>query len=81
MDFYKKYNMADQAKMAEFYVHNLVLTNMDTWHPNSTMGDMKLMALISWMMNEDTREKSIWRVMGRRNREPLYIIPEFSAQE
>ena len=77
MDFYKQANMADQAKMTEFYVHKLVLTNLDTWDPNSTMGDMQLMALASWMTNEDTRSKEIWRVMGRRNREPLYIIPEF----
>lgn len=34
------------------------------------------MALAYWMVNEDTREKEIWKVMGRRNREPLYIIPE-----
>ena len=35
------------------------------------------MALVSWMMNEDTRAKEIWMVMRRRNREPLHIIPEF----
>ena len=32
-----------------------------------------MMALVSWMMNEDTREKEIWMVIRRRNREPLYI--------
>ena len=63
--------------MVEFYVHNLVLTNLDTWDPNPTMGDMQLMALTSWMMNEDTRAKEIWRVMRRRNREPLHIRSEF----
>ena len=62
--------------MAEFYVHNLVLTNLDIWDPNPTIGDMQLTTLVSWMVNEDTREKEIWRVMGRRNREPLYIRPE-----
>ena len=72
MDLYKKANMADQEKMAEFYVHNLVLTNLDTWDPNPAMRNMQLMSLITWMMNEDTRAKEIWRVMGRRNR-PLYI--------
>ena len=55
MDFYKQANMADQAKMAKFYVHNLVLKNMDTWDTNSIIGDMQLMDLVSWMMNEDTR--------------------------
>ena len=77
MDLYKKYNMVDQEKMAEFYVHKLVLTNLVTWDPNSTMGDMKLKALTSWMKNEDTRAKEIWKVMGRINREPLYIRLEF----
>ena len=62
--------------MENFYVHSLVLTNLDTWDLNSTMGDMQLMALVSWMMNEDTREKEIWRVMRRRNREPLHIKPK-----
>ena len=57
MDFYKQANMADQENMAEFYVHNLVLTNLDTWDPNPTMGDMQLMALVSWMMNENTIAK------------------------
>ena len=76
MDLYKQANMVDQEKMAEFYVHNLLLTDLDTWDPNSTMGDMQLMALVSWMMNEDTREKEIWRVMRRRNREPLHIRPD-----
>ena len=75
MDLYKHANMVDQEKMVKFYVHNLVLTNMDTWDLNSKMGDMKLMALASWMTNEDTRAKDIWGVMGRRNREPLYIRP------
>ena len=32
--------MADQVKMEDFYVDNLVLTSLDTWDPNSTVGDM-----------------------------------------
>ena len=63
-------------------MHNLVLTNLDIWDPNPTMGDMQLMALVSWMVNEDNRSKEIWKVMGRRNREPLHIKPElFSTRE
>ena len=38
---------------------------------------MNLMALASWMMNADTREKEIWSFMGIRNKEALYIIPQF----
>ena len=40
------------------------------------MGDIQLMTLVSWVMNEDTRAKEIWWVMRRRNREPLHIRPE-----
>ena len=76
MDIYKQANMADQEKTAKFYAHNLVLTNLDTWDPNPTMGDMQLMDLVSWMMNEDTRATEIWWVMRRRNRETLHIRPE-----
>lgn len=45
--------MADKAKMIEFYMHNLVLTNLNIWDPNPRMGDMQLMALASWMVNEE----------------------------
>ena len=76
MKFYKQANIVDQAKMEKFYVHNFVLTNMEIWDPNITMGDMHLMALASWMVNEDTREKETRKVMGRRNREPFYLRPE-----
>ena len=34
------------------------------------------MALASWMVNEGNRAKEIWKVIGRRNREPLYLRPE-----
>ena len=40
------------------------------------MGDMHLMALVSVIMNEDTRAKEIWRVMRRVTREPLHIRPK-----
>ena len=46
MNFYKQANMADQENMVEFYVHNPVLKNLDTWDPNLIMGDMNLMALV-----------------------------------
>ena len=68
MNFYRRANVSNQEKMVEFYVHNFVLTNLEIWDPNPTMGDMQLMTLESWMVNEDTRAKEIWRVMGIRNR-------------
>lgn len=47
--------MVNKEKMAEFYMHNLVLTYLNIWDPNPRMGDMKLMALASWMFNEETK--------------------------
>ena len=73
MKFYKKSNIADQEKMVEFYMQNFVLIDMGIWDSNPTMGDMQLISLASWMVNEDNRAKEIWKVMGRRNREPLYL--------
>ena len=68
MEFYKQANIVDQEKIAEFCMHNLVLTNLEIWDPNPTMEDMQSMALASWMVNEDNRAKEIRKFMGRRNR-------------
>ena len=38
MNFYKQANMVDLENMPEFYMHNFVLTNLDIWDPNPTMG-------------------------------------------
>ena len=53
--------------MVEFYMHNLVLTYLNIWDPNPIMGDIQLMALGSWMVNEDTRAQEERRVMRREN--------------
>lgn len=37
------------------------------------MGDMQLIALESWMVNDETREQEMRRVMTRETREPLHI--------
>ena len=68
--------MVDKEKMSELYMHNLVLTNLNIWDPNPRMGDMKLMALASWMVNEETRVKEMRMVMRRENIEPLHIRAE-----
>ena len=41
--------------MAEFYFHNINLTDMNFWDPNVKLGDLKLMALASWMNHEESR--------------------------
>ena len=45
----------DKAKLAEFYLHNLVLPNVTAWDPNTVLGDMQLMAFASWLNHEDKR--------------------------
>jgi len=46
----------DKAKLAEFYLHNMDLTDMNLWDPNAVLGDLQLMAMASWMRHE---EKSV----------------------
>ena len=49
-------------------MHNLVLTDLNIWDPNPRMGDMQLMDLASWMVNEETRAQEMRRVMRRENK-------------
>jgi len=41
--------LEDRANMSEFYLHNMVLTDMNLWDPNAELGYLQLMALASWM--------------------------------
>ena len=47
--------LEDRAKMVEFYLHNMALTDMNVWDPNARLGDLQLMALESWMNHEEAR--------------------------
>jgi len=49
----------DKAKLAEFYLHNLALPNMNLWDPNATSGDLQLMAMTSWLSHEEKRATEI----------------------
>ena len=62
--------------MEKLYMYNLVFIDLNIWDPNPRMGDMQLMALASWMFNEETRAQEMRRVMRRENREPLHIREE-----
>ena len=66
----------DKAKLAEFYIHNLVLPNEVSWDPNIALGDLQLMAFASWLNHEDQRATEEKLVMSREVREPLYIRAE-----
>ena len=66
----------DKAKLAEFYLHNLALPNVVSWDPNTTLGDMQLMAFASWLNHEEKRAAEAKVVMNRELNEPLLIRPE-----
>ena len=67
----------DKAKLAEFYLHNLALPNEVSWDPNTTLGDMQLMALASWLNHEDQRAAEVRAALSKEVTEPLFIRAEY----
>ena len=65
--------LKDRGKVSEFYLHNLALTNLNVWGPNSKLRDLQLMALTSWMNHEEARATKMKKVMEREETEPLMI--------
>jgi len=76
MDLCDSSSTEDKAKLAEFYLHNLALPNMNLWDPDATLGDVQLMAKASWLNHEEKRVAEIRNVMDRELREPLMIRAE-----
>lgn len=66
----------DKAKLAEFYLHNLALPNMNLWDPNAALGDLQLMAMASWLSHEEKRVVEIQKIMTKELSEPLMIRAE-----
>jgi len=66
----------DKAKITKFYLHNLVLPNMNLWDVNIAFGNLQLMAMASWLSHEEKRVTEIWNVMDRELSEPLMIKAE-----
>ena len=64
IDLYDQSTLEDRAKMSEFYLHNLALTDLNVWDPNSKLGDLQLMALASWMNHEEERAAKMKKVMA-----------------
>jgi len=64
--------MEDRAKLAEFYLHNLTIIDMNVWDPNAKLGDLQLMALASWIRHEEARVEEVKRVLAKEEKEPLY---------
>jgi len=52
MHLYATSSAEDKAKLAEFYLHNMGLLDMNFWDPNAALGDLQLMAMASWMSHE-----------------------------
>ena len=48
IEFHKKVSTEERENLAEFYIHNLILTYLNFWDQKSRLGDMQLMALASW---------------------------------
>lgn len=65
-----------KAKLLEFYLHNLALPNMNSWDPNTVVGDVQLMAMASWMNHEEKRAEEVRNIMSRELSEPLMIRVE-----
>lgn len=42
----EKSSIEDKAKLAEFYLHNLTLTDMNVWDPNAKLGDLELIPFL-----------------------------------
>jgi len=62
--------------MAEFYLHNMFLIDMNVWDPNVKLGDLQLMALASWMNYEESRATDMKRILAKEKNEPLFIRVE-----
>jgi len=76
IDLCDQSTLEDRAKMDEFYLHNKALTDKNVWDPNAELGDMKLMALASWMNHEESRAAEIKRILTKEKNEPLSIRAE-----
>jgi len=51
--------------MAEFYLHDMALIDMNVWDPNAKLGDLQLMALASWMNHEESRVAEMKRILAK----------------
>jgi len=78
IDLCDQSTLEDRAKMAEFYLYNMAITNMNVWDPNAKLGDVQLMALALWMNHEDSRATKMKRILPREKTEPLLIRAEQS---
>ena len=65
MDLCDHSSVEDKAKLAEFYLHNMALTDMNLWDPNVGLRDLQLMAMASWMSDEEKSATKIKKLMEK----------------
>jgi len=70
--------LEDRAKIYEFYLHNLALTDLNVWDPNPKQGELQLMAFASWMTHEEARATKMKKLLVKEEVEPLMIRAEQS---
>jgi len=63
----------DKAKLAEFYLYNMALIDMNLWDPNAAFKDLQMMAMASWMSHEKKRAVEVQKIMPKELNEPLMI--------
>ena len=76
IDLCDQSTLEDRAKISEFYLRNLALTDLNVWDPNPKLGDLQLMALEYWMSHEESRATEMKRVLAREESKPLFIRAE-----
>jgi len=65
IDLYDQITLEDREKISKFYLHNLALTYLNMWDPNSKILDLQLMALASWTNHEEARATEMKKVMEK----------------
>ena len=78
IDLCDQSTLEDRDKISEFYLHNLALTDLNVWDPNSKLGDLQLMALASWMNHEEARATKMKKIMEREETKHLMTRAEQS---
>lgn len=58
-------SLEERAKLLEFYLHKLSLRNMNSWDPNTVIGDVQHMTMASWMNHEEKRATKVHNIIGR----------------
>lgn len=73
IDLFYQSTLEDSAMMSKFYLHNMALTDMNVWDPNSKLGDLQLMSLASQMNHEEESVAEMKKILAKEQTKPLMI--------